>query len=120
MSIFDTFMVAMLAAALVAGLAADVWLLFKSGKITPEAAQEIALSVISRVALALVTDAERAYGSGTGELKMSSCMERLLELLPASVVETVPKAFLQEHLEKALEIAKSKWLRNPRLLNKEE
>lgn len=117
MSICDTVMLAILAIALLSIIAVDVLRQIKSGK---EAAQEIALSVISRVALALVTDAERAYGSGTGELKMSSCMERLLELLPASVVETVPKAFLQEHLEKALEIAKSKWLRNPRLLNKEE
>lgn len=120
MSIFDTVLLVILSMTFVASLVCDVWRQIKSGKITPEAAQEIALSVISRVALALVTDAERAYGSGTGELKMSSCMERLLELLPASVVETVPKAFLQEHLEKALEIAKSKWLRNPRLLNKEE
>ena len=88
-----------------------------SGKTSLETAQQIALSVISRVSLALLTDAERTYGGGTGELKMSACMEKLIELLPASVVELVPKAFLQENLEKALEIAKTKWTKNPRLLN---
>ena len=120
MSTFDILMLAILAVALFTVIGFDAWRQIKSGKTTLEAAQEIALSVISRVALALVTEAERTYGAGTGELKMSACMEKLIALLPASVVEVVPKAFLQENLEKALEIAKTKWAKNQRLLKKED
>ena len=91
----------------------------KNGKLTLEAAEEIALSVISRVALALVTDAERTYGAGTGELKMSACIAKLIEMLPESVVEVVPEEFLKKNLEKALVTAKEKWGKNPRLVNKD-
>ena len=118
MSILDIIIFAAMIVLFVANTAVSILRKKGNEKMTLEDAQEIALSVISRVALALVTDAERAYGSGTGELKMSSCMERLLELLPASVVETVPKSFLQENLEKALDIAKTKWASNKRMLEK--
>lgn len=120
MSAFDAVMLAILAVALFAIIGIDVWRQIKSGKTTLEAAEEVALSVISHVALALVTDAERTYGAGTGELKMSSCMERLIELLPETVVEIVPKSFLQENLEKVLEIAKVKWEKNPRLVSNDK
>ena len=117
MHTFDIVMLSILAASVVAIIALDVYLQKrKDGRLTLESAQEIALSVISRVALALVTDAERQYGAGTGELKMSACIAKLIELLPEAVVEIVPKAFLQEKLEEALEKAKTKWALNPNLL----
>ena len=117
MSTFDIIMLSILAVAVIAIIALDVWAQKrKDGRLTPESAKEIALSVISRVALALVTDAERTYGAGTGELKMSACIAKLIELLPEAVVELVPKDELQKALEKALAIAKEKWLKNPRLL----
>ncbi|HBL41417.1 MAG TPA: hypothetical protein DDY98_07605 [Ruminococcaceae bacterium] len=81
-----------------------------------ESAQEVAESIIARVALFLLTDAERTYGAGTGELKMSACLTELLKLLPEWVSEIVPKAWLAEKLETALEIAKAKWNSNPNLL----
>lgn len=120
MDTFDIILLSILAIAVVAIFAIDLWRQRKKGGLTLETAEEIAASVISRVALALVTDAERTYGEGTGELKMSACIAKLIEMLPASVVEIVPKSFLQESLEKALAIAKLKWAKNARLLDKEK
>lgn len=118
MDTFDVILLSILVIAVVAIFAIDLWRQRKKGGLTLETAEEIAASVISRVALALVTDAERTYGEGTGELKMSACIAKLIEMLPASVVEIVPKSFLQESLEKALAIAKTKWASNKRMLDK--
>ena len=117
MSTFDAVMLVILATAIVAIVAIDVWQQKKKGTLTLEAAEEIAKSIIARVALALLTDAERTYGDGTGELKMSACLEKLIALLPATVVEVLPKSFLKDQLEIALDIAKTKWMNNPRLIN---
>lgn len=118
MDTFDVILLSILVVAVVAIFAIDLLRQKKEKGLTLETAEEIAASVISRVALALVTDAERTYGEGTGELKMSACIAKLIELLPASVVEIVPKSFLQESLEKALAIAKTKWESNKRMLEK--
>lgn len=81
-----------------------------------EAAQEIALSVLSRVGLKLFTDAEIHYGGGTGQLKMSSVVANLLPLLPEWVRSRINTVWLSEQLEKYLELAKEKWLANPALV----
>ena len=121
MHTFDIIMLSILAAAVVAIIAIDVWAQKKNtGGMTPETANDIAMSVIARVALALVTEAERQYGAGTGELKMSACLAKLIAMLPASVVELVPKDDMQRSLEKALTVAKEKWASNPKLIGKEE
>ena len=79
-------------------------------------AQKIALSIIQHVGFALVTDAERQYGAGTGELKMSACITKLIELLPEKIVRVLPEDFLKKQLEAILTTAKEKWNKNPRLL----
>lgn len=121
MHTFDIVMLIILAVAVIAIVAFDVLAQKKkSGEMTLETATDIAMSVISRVAFSLITDAERQYGSGTGELKMSACVAKLIDLLPEAVVELVPEKTISEQLEKALEIAKNKWEKNPRLLNSAE
>lgn len=79
-------------------------------------AKKIALSIIQHVGFALVTDAERQYGAGTGELKMSACITKLIELLPEKIVRVLPEDFLKQQLEAILTTAKEKWNKNPRLL----
>ena len=116
MTKFEVFLYIFSAVAITALITLEILAQRKKDGLTPESAKEIALSVISRVALASVTDAERQYGAGTGELKMSACLAKLIELLPEAVVELVPKDELQKALEKALVLAKEKWLKNPRLL----
>ena len=84
--------------------------------VSAKTAQKIALSIIQHVGFALVTDAERQYGAGTGELKMSACVTKLIELLPEKIVRVLPEDFLKEQLEAILSAAKEKWNKNPRLL----
>lgn len=84
---------------------------------SPEKAKKIALSIINKVALALLTEAERTYGEKTGELKMSFCIKKLMELIPTYIIEVLPDDFLKEKLEELLIYAKKKWESNPKLLN---
>lgn len=118
MSKFEVFLIVFYLISVSLVIGADLIRQKKSGKLSLESAMETAASVISRVSLSLLTDAEKKFGAGTGELKMSYAVERIIELLPPSVVETVPKSYLQEKLEDALTIAKTKWCENPNYLNK--
>ena len=85
-------------------------------KPTLTAAEEFAANTIMAVGLKLVTDAERQYGAGTGQLKMASAVAELIKLLPDWVVERVPKSWLMERLESVLTAAKVKWNANPKML----
>ena len=89
-------------------------------KPTLAAAEEFAANIIMAVGLKLVTDAERQYGAGTGQLKMASAVAELIKLLPDWVVERVPKSWLMERLESVLTAAKVKWNANPLLLGTSE
>lgn len=124
MSTFDAIMLIILAIATISIITVDVMLQKKkiegNVSLNLDTAKDIASSVIQHVALALLTEAERTFGSGTGELKMSYCIAKLIELLPEAVVQIVPKKELKDLLEAALSVAKEKWLKNPRLLDKEE
>lgn len=89
-------------------------------KATLKAAQTYAANIIMAVGIKLVTDAERQYGAGTGQLKMASAVAELIKLLPEWVAEAVSKVWLQERLEGALKDAKEKWQNNPNLLRESQ
>ena len=93
----------------------------KHGKETDalDAAQEYALKIISQVGLLLFTDAEKTFGGGTGALKLSSVMDKLIAKLPVWVTELIDMDWLTEQVELALKRAKDKWTSNPALLNEE-
>ncbi|MBR6619405.1 MAG: hypothetical protein IKK85_03585 [Clostridia bacterium] len=101
--------------------AAVRYLLEKQGKETDalDAAQDYALKIISQVGLLLFTDAEKTFGGGTGALKLSAVMDKLIAKLPPRVVELIDREWLTEQVELALKRAKDKWQSNPALLNEE-
>ena len=68
-------------------------------------------AVIFKMLSALVTEAEKQYGSGTGELKLSSVIAQIYEKAPAAV-KVIPVSTLQSWVEEALEMAKEKWAKN--------
>ena len=68
-------------------------------------------AVIFKMLYALVTEAEKQYGSGTGELKLSSVIAQIYEKAPAAV-KVIPVSTLQSWVEEALETAKEKWAKN--------
>ena len=79
-------------------------------------AKELCEKLLTQVALALFTEAERKFGDGTGKLKMSYVLERFLALLPDWVQELIDPAWLSVKLEALLLEVKDEWQKNTKLL----
>lgn len=68
-------------------------------------------AVIFKMLYSLVTEAEKQYGGGTGELKLSSVVAQIYEKAPAAA-KIIPVATLEKWIEEALTTAKEKWAKN--------
>jgi hypothetical protein len=68
------------------------------------------------VVFALVTEAERQYGSGTGRLKFAEVVKALTPYVPAIIRAFVSNTKLEALVESVLEQAKELWAGNPKLL----
>ena len=90
---------------IIAAVAALVFAIFKGNK-----------SVVMRMLYALVTDAEQAFGSGTGSLKLAAVVDAIYPKLPAIVKTFVSDKMIVEWVEEALAVAKEAWAKNPALL----
>ena len=92
---------------IIAAVAAVIFAVFKGNK-----------SVVMRILYALVTDAERAFGSGTGEQKLAAVIDWIYPRLPAVIKLFVTDKMLVRWIEKALAAAKEAWANNPELIGK--
>lgn len=90
---------------IVAAVAAVVYAIFKGNK-----------SVVMRMLYALVTDAEQAFGAGTGSLKLAAVVDAIYPKLPAIIKTFVSDKVLVQWVEEALAAAKEAWAKNPALL----
>jgi hypothetical protein len=72
--------------------------------------------LLDKVLFALVTWAEREYGSGTGALKLAVVLERLYPHIPAIIRIFVSTKKLEQLIDKALTAAKERWDKNPKLI----
>ena len=79
-------------------------------------AKDLCEKLLTQVALALFTEAERKFGDGTGKLKMSYVLERFLAMLPDWVQELIDPVWLADKLEMLLDKAKDEWEKNTKLL----
>jgi len=61
---------------------------------------------VRRIILALVTEAEKRYGTGTGELKYNHVVERVYEVLPWILRILFTKEQLDKMIEDAVEYLK--------------
>lgn len=82
-------------------VAAVVFAVFKGNK-----------SVIMSMLVALVTEAEKQYGGGTGPLKLASVIDIIYSKLPTIVKTFITDKMLVKWIEDALKIAKKKWEKN--------
>lgn len=82
-----------------------------------DTAKELCEKLLEQVALALFTQAERQFGSGTGKLKFSAVMSQFLSMLPDWVKETIDTDWLSAKLEVLLLEAKDQWAKNDKLIN---
>ncbi len=69
-------------------------------------------SVVMKMLYALVTEAEKNLGGGTGALKLASVIEAIYPKLPAVIKMFITDELLQKWVEEALKIAKESWEKN--------
>ena len=115
----DILVVILLAVSVVTGL--NKWVK-KNGPIFKEmtAAEKIAyitrlLQNLVPIALVLVTDAEIAYGGGTGQLKRSYVIDELYKRIPDEYKKYITEDNLDSIINKALEEAEKIWSTNTKV-----
>lgn len=86
---------------IVAAIVAVVFFAFKGNK-----------SVVMKMLYALVTEAEKAYGGGTGALKLATVMSLIYPKLPGVIKLFITEATLAKWVEDALTAAKEAWKQN--------
>lgn len=69
-------------------------------------------SVVMNMLYALVTEAERQYGGGTGSLKLASVIDQIYPKLPAVIKMFITDDVLKRWVEEALAAAKEEWKKN--------
>lgn len=69
-------------------------------------------NIIFKMLFALVTEAEKTYGKGTGELKLSSVISSVYSKLPSAIKTILPIKVLEAWIEAVLLDAKKKWSEN--------
>jgi hypothetical protein len=107
------------AIAIISGVVYLVVRIGRTGKTDPAAAlkeQQALTELLEGALFGIVTETERTYGSGTGRLKLSAALEKLLALIPDKWKTVLSADFLQGMIEKALTAAKKKWEENPGLV----
>ncbi len=73
--------------------------------------------IVYKILYSLVTEAEKQFGGGTGELKQAYVMEKLYSALPAVLKALVTAEQLEAWVEDVLLIAKEKWKKNASIDN---
>lgn len=71
------------------------------------------LTNLAPIALVLVTDAEIAYGGGTGQLKRSYVLDELYQRIPDEYKKYITEENLDTIINRALEEAEKLWRNNP-------
>lgn len=85
-------------------IALFVWLILR-GK------REIVGQMIYRI----VTELEKEYGSGTGNLKLAAAIDELYPRLPAVIRVFATEAMIRRWIEEGLAAAKERWGKNAKL-----
>lgn len=65
--------------------------------------------IIYKMLYALITEAEKQYGSGTGSVKFAEVMTKVYSMLPAVIKIFITYDTLASWIEKALSEAKDHW-----------
>lgn len=68
--------------------------------------------IVYKILYGLVTEAEKQFGGGTGELKQAYVMEKVYGVLPAVLKMIISAEQLGKWVDEALVFAKEKWKKN--------
>lgn len=85
-------------------IVAIVYLIFKGEK-----------GVVFKMLFALVTEAEKTYGGGTGSLKLAKVIESIYPKLPAIIKMFLTAGTLEKWVNTVLDEAKKTWEKNSKL-----
>ena len=73
--------------------------------------------IVSKILYSLVTEAEKNFGGGTGEIKQASVICKLYEVLPPLIRLFISEKTLEAWVDKAVETAKERWAKNANIGN---
>lgn len=68
--------------------------------------------IVYKILYALITEAEKQYGSGTGELKQAYVIEKIYNAIPTVLKSVISAERLGKWVDDALVKAKAKWGEN--------
>jgi hypothetical protein len=71
--------------------------------------------ILDKIIFALVTEAERLYGDGTGAVKLAAVIDWVYPKIPAVIRLFITAGQLTKMIEKVLMEAKTKWESKPNL-----
>jgi hypothetical protein len=94
---------------LILGVAALIYAIYKKD-----------LPFVRQQLFSLVTEAEKAYGGGTGVLKLASVVSAIYPQLPKLFRMLITEKMLVRIIESVLAEAKKKWTSNKKLLEESE
>ena len=69
-------------------------------------------NIVYKILYSLVTEAEKQFGGGSGELKLSYVIERIYKMLPAVLRVFISAERLEAWIDEVLATAKEKWAVN--------
>jgi hypothetical protein len=72
-------------------------------------------AVLDKIVLALVTEAEKKYGGGTGAVKLAAVVDWLYPKIPAIIRLFISERQIEQIIERVLAEAQKKWESNPNL-----
>lgn len=72
-------------------------------------------AILDKIVLALVTEAEKQYGGGTGAVKLAAVIDWVYPKIPAIIRLFITAAQLTAIIERVLAEARTKWEKNPNL-----
>ena len=73
--------------------------------------------IVYKILYSLITEAEKHYGGGTGELKQAYVIERVYKSLPTVLKSVISADRLGKWVDDALDAAKEKWGKNGNVSN---
>ncbi len=72
-------------------------------------------AILDKIVFALVTEAEKQYGGGTGAVKLAAVIDWVYPKIPAIIRLFITAAQLTAIIERVLAEAQDKWKKNPNL-----
>jgi len=82
--------------------------------------QKLVRAMLEQMLPSLIFEAEKAYGAGTGALKLSFVLEKVYARLPDAYKMIFTPDQLGGMVDKALAVTRELWLNNPALIRKQD